>query len=107
MTRCSWASCTAPATSQADSWPFCWPHRDEHEDMNRRGELPGQELPLTKDVDPRPNSQLTREQLLRAVLEESRRPVPPPAWQIDKERTDRMRNHRGRRRPPASYRVAS
>ncbi|MCW2545402.1 MAG: hypothetical protein JWM40_2954 [Frankiales bacterium] len=94
MNRCDWASCDRPATNHAGPWHFCTSHRNAHDEMTRRGDVRGQNLPLTKDVDPRPNHELTREQLLRAVLEESRRPVPPvPGTRV----TDPMRHLRGRR----------
>lgn len=95
--RCSWASCHRDATSRVGQWPFCSRHRNEHDAMARRGEIRGQSLALTKDVDPRPNHELTREQLLRAVLAEYGRPVPPPQYELDRAREHAAARIRGRR----------
>jgi hypothetical protein len=79
-TRCCFASCEHTATAITDGWPFCDDHHQLHLDLRHDGDLPtGPLRPMvrTKQRDPRPNSSLTRAELLAALLEERRRPTPP------------------------------
>jgi hypothetical protein len=75
---CEWANCRRNAVGKADEWHFCKRHHSEHDQLRiTPGGIRGHLLPLTKDIDSRPNALLTRHELLTAVLAENTRPVPP------------------------------
>lgn len=78
--NCTWATCNKTAAVTVDGWPFCDKHADEHDEMRMDGSLPGRsphhDGPVRRSIW-RPNSYLTRQQLLDALLEEVAQPVMP------------------------------
>lgn len=73
--KCDYAACDRQAFKREEGWWFCRPHLVEHRQL-MHPEIRARWLS---------NSELTREELLAALLEEITRPVPPPCYRkIDK-----------------------